>query len=61
MPVFPKCSYHTLLNRSPTSTANGYTHLIVTAQTIQLILKAKRKSVLPVTQPAIQNMTKYII
>jgi hypothetical protein len=41
MPVFPKCSNHTFLNRSSTSTTNGNAHLIMTAQTIELILKTE--------------------
>lgn len=42
MPMFPKRSNHTFLNRSSTSTTNGNTHLIMTAQTIQLILGGKK-------------------
>jgi hypothetical protein len=39
MPVFPECSHHTFLNWSSASTANGNTHFVMAAQTVQLILK----------------------
>ena len=40
MPMFSECSHNTFLNWSSASTANGNTHFVMAAQTVQLILKA---------------------
>jgi hypothetical protein len=57
MPVFSECSHHTLLNWSSASTANGNTHFVMAAQTVQLILKAiyRPTHLSPLTQPAIRT------
>lgn len=39
MPMFAKCSDHSLLNGTTTSTTDWNSHLVMTTQAIQLILK----------------------
>lgn len=55
--MFSECSHNTFLNRSSASTANGNTHFVMAAQTVQLILKATyRPTHLSVnTQPEIRT------
>jgi len=55
--MFSECSHHAFLNWSPASTANGNTHFVMAAQTVQLILKATHRPthLSPFTQPEIRT------